>query len=296
MRKIIFLLLPFLTFVYGIEEYRVMKKYYTDGTNYFILTRAFTHNAHTYVLIANAQTLKTQILPREALALTPIEHLPFQTNFDKALAYATALHVKGGAPKALAQKPKAVFLTMDLCPSKKRGYESDFIAYLTELNGKTPIAIAITSAWIDQHFEAFKALASHPLLDITWVNHTHTHFYDKTLADKENFMLHVNTNVAHEILELEKKLIMHGITPSLFFRFPGLMSNEALMKELKETYSVIPLGSNAWIAKHEPITEGSFILIHGNKNEPEGIALLEQKLPWLVQHFTLRPIQEAFVP
>lgn len=74
------------------------------------------------------------------------------------------------------------------------------------------------------------------------------------------------------------------------------MANEVLMKELRETYNLIPLGANAWIAKNEPIKEGSFILIHGNKNEPEGIALLEQKLPWLLKNYKLKPIHEAFVP
>lgn len=296
MLKIIVALLPFLSFAYGIEAYHTTQKYYTDGKTLFIQTRQFTDKHTTYGLFANTQTMQTQIFPLETMPLSPIDQPSFQTQFEKVLKHATSLHVKGGVPSSLAPSPKAVFLTMDLCPSRKSGYESDFMTQLTTQNGKTPIAIAITSVWIDQHPKEFKELISNPLLDITWVNHTHTHFYDKTLADKENFMLHVNTDVAHEILELEKKLIAHGITPSLFFRFPGLMANEVLMKELRETYSLIPLGANAWIAKNERVKEGSFILVHGNKNEPEGILMLEEMLPKLLKRYTFAPIHEAFTP
>jgi hypothetical protein len=295
MLKIIVALLPFLTFAYGIEAYRPVQKYFTDGKTLFVQTRQFTDKHKTYGLFANTHTLQTQILPLETMPFLPTQKPSFQSPFEKAVINATSLHVKGGMPKALVQTPNAVFLTMDLCPSRKHGYESDLITQLTTLNGKTPIAIAITSVWIDQHPKEFKELISNPLLDITWVNHTHTHFYDKTLADKENFMLHANTDIAYEILELEKKLIEMGTTPSLFFRFPGLMANEALMKELRETYSLIPLGANAWIAKHEPIKEGSFILIHGNKNEPEGISMLEKMLPEMLKNYRLKPINEAFV-
>jgi hypothetical protein len=109
-------------------------------------------------------------------------------------------------------------------------------------------------------------------------------------------MLHVNTDVAREILELEKTLLEKGITPSVFFRFPGLIADETLMKALRDVYFLIPLGADAWIAKHEEVREGSFILIHGNKNEPEGIVRLEQMLPKLLKRYTFKPIVEAFVP
>lgn len=296
MLKIIVALLTFLSFSYGVEGYHATQKYYTDGKTLLVMIRQFTDNHKIYGLFANTQTFQTQILSLESLPFLATEKPSFQTPFEQALIQATSLHVKGGVTSALTRLLKSVFLTMDLCPSRKSGYESDFISHLTAQNGITPIAIAITSAWIDRHPKEFKELSSNPLLNITWVNHTHTHFYDTSLADKENFMLHVKTHVAYEILELEKKLITNGITPSLFFRFPGLMANEALMKELRETYSLIPLGANAWVAKNQPIVNGSFILIHGNKNEPDGIALLEQKLPWLLQRYTLKPIQEAFAP
>ncbi len=68
------------------------------------------------------------------------------------------------------------------------------------------------------------------------------------------------------------------------------------MKELRETYVLIPLGADAWIAKNEAVKEGSIVLIHGNKNEPEGILMLEHMLPDLLKRYTFEPIHKAFTP
>jgi hypothetical protein len=296
MRKFIFLGLIVTLSLYGIEAYKPDVRYYSEGQNHFIITRSFEDKAKRYYLATNTHTLQTRIIPAESIA-PHTDDTHFKTSlFAKALNHATMQHVKGGEPHARTQKPKAVFLTMDMCPSRKNGYESDFIAHLVALNGKTPIAVAISSAWIEHHLREFEALRSNPLLDITWVNHTHTHFYDKTLSNDKNFMLHVSTDVAHEILALEKTLLEKGITPSVFFRFPGLIADAKLMKELRETYVLIPLGADAWIAKHEVVKEGSIVLIHGNKNEPEGILMLEHMLPDLLKRYTFEPIFKAFVP
>lgn len=37
-------------------------------------------------------------------------------------------------------------------------------------------------------------------------------------------------------------------------------------------YGIIPLGSDAWLAKGQPANSGSIVLIHGNGNEPLGVA------------------------
>jgi hypothetical protein len=36
-------------------------------------------------------------------------------------------------------------------------------------------------------------------------------------------------------------------------------------------YGLIPIGSDAWLAKGQPVHAGSIVLIHGNGNEPIGI-------------------------
>jgi len=296
MQKNVFLALIFSFSLHAIENYTSTSLQYTKGNVSYIITRSFEEKGENYYLSTNTNTLQTTIIQASSVISKALDKSFEASHFGKLLAYTTTLHASGGQTHAWVHAPKKVFLTMDMCPSRKSDYERDFIEKLTRLHGKTPLAIAITSAWIDQHEKAFEALKSHPLLEITWVNHTHTHFYDKTLPNHENFMRHAHTNVAHEILGLEKDLIERGITPSVFFRFPGLIADEKLMKALKEKYFLIPLGSNAWIAKNEVAKEGSFILIHGNRNEPQGIFMLEQMLPDLLKRYTFEPIFKAFVP
>jgi len=289
MKKIILYLLVFCSSLFAIQEYEVFIKQYqrNDGT-LFITLRKWRDKEETKYLLADTKTLQTTITTLPSNQLFPLDVRFEKTPFAHILQYKSALS------EAITPVNKSIFLTMDMCPSQKKGYESDFITHLTQQNGKTPIAIAITSKWIENHEDSFREIAHNPQLEITWINHSHTHFYDKLLKDHENFMLHVNTDVKKEILELEKALIQRGVTPSIFFRFPGLIFDEKLLKEIKETYFLIPIGSHAWVAKNEKIQNGSIILIHGNKNEPQGIEMLEEKLPSLVKKYTFKPLQEAF--
>ena len=279
----------------NIKRYEVFVKAYEQNGVLWLISRRFELSDVTFYLTTNTQTLQTKVLALDATKLLPLDDRFERSLFAKRLKEATALHVNGGATHALTQNPNAIYLSMDLCPSSKKGYESDFIAHLTKQNGKTPIAIALSSAWKEHHEKEFKELVNNLLLQITWVNHSHTHFYDPKLPIRDNFMLHVNTDVKSEILGVEKTLLEEGITPSVFFRFPGLIADEKLMRELREIYFLIPLGANAWIAKNEPIKTGSIILIHGNKNEPQGIEILEKKLPEVVKTYQFHPLQEAFV-
>ncbi len=289
MKKIIFYLLILCTSLFAIQEYEVfMREYQNSDGKLFVTLRKWYDKGTTNYLLVDTQTLQTTISTLQNHQLFPLDAHFEKTNF------AQILHHQGVLSEALVPVSKSVFLTMDMCPSQKKGYESEFIANLTRQNGKTPIAIAITSKWIENHEDTFKEIAQNPQLNITWINHSHTHFYDKLLKDQENFMLHVNTDVKKEVLELEKALIERGVTPSVFFRFPGLIFDEKLLKEIKETYFLIPIGSHAWVAKNEKIQNGSIILIHGNKNEPQGIEMLEGKLPSLVKKYTFKPLAEAF--
>lgn len=285
-----------LSAVEHIHHYELYVKQYHENDTLFLVSRRFELDGVTFYLTTNSQTLQTKVRALDEKKLLPLDVSFEQTPFAHQLRDTTSLHVKGGATQGVTQKEKAIYLTMDLCPSQKKGYEREFIEKLTQQNGKTPIAIALSSSWKAHHEKEFEALLKNPLLEITWVNHTHTHFYDRNLPERENFMLHVNTDVKAEILGVEKTLLEEGITPSVFFRFPGLIADEKLMRELRETYFLIPLGSNAWIAKNEPVKTGSIILIHGNKNEPQGIAMLEKKLPEVLKTYRFKPIQEAFVP
>ncbi len=65
-------------------------------------------------------------------------------------------------------------------------------------------------------------------------------------------------------------MIEEGVTPSPFFRFPGLVSDRTIFRKVNG-YGLIPLGSDAWLGKNQWPKNGSIILLHGNGNEPIGI-------------------------
>jgi len=79
-------------------------------------------------------------------------------------------------------------------------------------------------------------------------------------------------NLSRDILTLEKTLLERGIVPSVFFRFPGLVSDKKSI-ETVTGLGLVTIGSDAWLAKGEKPKEGSIILLHGNGNEPEGIEI-----------------------
>ena len=84
-------------------------------------------------------------------------------------------------------------------------------------------------------------------------------------------------------------LLENGLIPSPFFRFPGLVADGGLLEKLRQL-SLIPIGSDAWLAKGENPANGSFILVHGNGNEPQGVRKL---LPLLrgENHLRLLPLE-----
>jgi len=106
-------------------------------------------------------------------------------------------------------------------------------------------------------------------LDITWINHSYHHEVNN-LPLTENFLLAPGTNLDVEVLENEKLMLKNGLIPSVFFRFPGLVSNQSTVDKI-EFYGLIPVGSDAWLAKGQMPNSGSIVLIHGNGNEEIGV-------------------------
>jgi hypothetical protein len=66
-------------------------------------------------------------------------------------------------------------------------------------------------------------------------------------------------------------LIANGETPSLFFRFPGLVSSDPLMRTVRR-FHLVTLGADAWLAISQKPGPGSIVLVHPNGNEPEACA------------------------
>jgi hypothetical protein len=179
-----------------------------------------------------------------------------------------------------------VTLTADLCPSGRPLDRRIFTAIFEQfkkVEQPVPIALSITGIWMRQHqqdLEWLKEMNMKGEIYITWVNHSYNHRVSKTQPLKQNFLLEPGTDVNFEVLGTEQAMLKNGLLPSVFFRFPGLVSDKQLIYKITD-FGLIPVGSDAWLAKGQQPQSGSIVLIHGNGNEPVGvndfISLLKSK-------------------
>jgi hypothetical protein len=171
---------------------------------------------------------------------------------------------------------KGIDLTADLCPSNRplaRDFFTGLIEQFLPREKPVPIAIAVTGNWMYEHQDDLQwliGLEKKGDLDITWINHSYNHRSYDSVPVKQNFLLNKATNLDLEVLKTERKMIEYGITPSVFFRFPGLVSDSLVFAKIT-AYGLIPVGSDAWLAKNQKPHDGSIVLVHANGNEPYGI-------------------------
>ena len=186
------------------------------------------------------------------------------------------------------------YFTGDLCPSSKP-MDRDFLATLEGTSTPTPIALSISGLWLKHHFQDYRWLVDAEAagkLAITWINHTYTHPYRKGVATDSNFLLLPGVDPDYEILETERLLIANGGTPSLFFRFPGLVSSSPLMQAVRR-HHLISLGADAWLALNGKPRDGSIILVHPNGNEELGLKIYTHDLAEGRLPSPLKPLDEA---
>ncbi len=186
------------------------------------------------------------------------------------------------------------FVTGDLCPSR-RPLDRAFLERLEAGGAPVPVALSISGLWLTRHAADFAWLQGQEragAFRISWVGHSYSHPYVPGRPLAENFLLMAGIDMRAEILDTERLLIAKGETPSVFFRFPGLVSNPALMQAVA-AYHLVVLGADAWLAKTPRAWPGGIILLHVNGNELAGLEIFSNlraggKLP---QPF--RPIEEA---
>ena len=194
--------------------------------------------------------------------------------------------VHGGAP--------GDFVTGDLCPSR-RPLDRAFFTRLEAASPHAPVALSISGLWLIHHFDDFRWLVDQRnsgALDILWVDHTYHHPYRRNLPYAANFLLTWGVDPEAEILDTERVLIANGETPSLFFRFPGLVSSDPLMLAVSR-FHLVTLGADAWLAKGQQPEPGSIVLVHPNGNEPKGLALFARDLKRGTISAPLEPLTAA---
>ena len=262
-----------------IQSYRpVLKVCETAASQEVIQTRRMQADSHDLALIVDPISLKTKLVQQSCLRScrdTAIDELASQTHYGELIeesAKAPFLMENDGLNQSTTNP--GVLLTVDMCPSKNN-MDVDFFAALENQAKiqKVSFAVAITDRWISQFPDSFlklKNLQKNKNIELSWINHSATHPYKKGLKFSENFLLAKNIDMEKEVFTTEIRLLENQQLPSVFFRFPGLVSDRHWMLKLRE-WGLITLGSNAWLAKGEKPDSGSVILVHGNGNERRGI-------------------------
>lgn len=254
-----------------------------NDTNSYIALRSFSRAGRPYYLVVNTRDLFTRIVARDsgrcgraslAEMRREFQADPYITALDSAERRSTLVQDAGLTHGSVRQK--GIDLTADLCPSKlplDRQFFAELIDQFMPEEKPIPIALSVTGNWMNGHQEDLRwliGLAKKGDLAITWINHSYNHRWYDSVPVQENFLLQKGTNLDLEVLKTERKMIEYGITPSVFFRFPGLVSDSLVFAKIT-AYGLIPVGTDAWLAKNQLPKDGSIVLVHANGNEPYGI-------------------------
>jgi peptidoglycan/xylan/chitin deacetylase (PgdA/CDA1 family) len=287
---------------------------YDKKNNLEIAIRMYYVGITPYFLVVNPYTFTTESLPaidfksrkvvgqkneggQGNFTMRELKNTPYMRALER---YSTPLlpPLQNAGITRAEHKVDGVFLTIDMCPSNKP-FEKAFFKKLVEradkLHDPVPITLAMSGLWIIDHSKEFSWLIQQEKankLQITWMNHSFSHVYYPDLPAEKNFLLSAQqAEFGDEILDTEKLLLEYNQLPSVFFRFPGLVSDRRHIKILRK-FGLIPVGANAWLAKGQPAQEGSIILVHGNSNEHTGIEMIISLLDQ--NKFRLLPLSQAF--
>ena len=237
----------------------------------------------TVFLAVNPRTLSTQLVKKRERASRELSSGLFDSLFGKtayaallADARACDLPMQDAGITHGAMIQHGIDLTIDLCPSHKP-LDRSFFVRLIDVYAKeerpVPVSIAVTGVWMKEHPDDFSwlvGLAARGDLSVTWINHSYSHRFDKSKPLQRNFLLEKGTDIESEVVLTEKELIDKGQIPSIFFRFPGLISDREIYLKVI-SYGLVPVGSDAWLAKNQLPCDGSIVLVHANGNEPLGL-------------------------
>jgi hypothetical protein len=129
------------------------------------------------------------------------------------------------------------FITGDLCPSRKP-LDRDLLDVLKTIGSRTPVALAISGLTAPISNGCASRRAPAPWRSPGSTIPTITPM-SRAAPLANNFLLTPGFDIQSEILDTERLLIANGETPSIFFRFPGLVSDAALMQAVRRDHLVV---------------------------------------------------------
>ena len=270
--------------------------------------RTFFYAEEPHFLAVDPQTMQTEIHPMADWSMQPLT-IPVDS-FWRATPYGRALHYARGTDDSLhdaglehVNGDSGIVLTIDLCPSLKpldRRLVMHLLTALGSQDAPVPMSFSITGTWMREHpadLAWLRGLEDSGKAEITWINHTNHHRYIKGIPAQRDFMLLPGTDADAEITDAEVSMLRAGLLPSVFFRFPGLVSDHVLVDRVVN-FGLVPVGTDAWLAKNQQAHLGSIVLIHGNGNEPLGVqrflGLLQSESPEIkLHHWALLDLRES---
>lgn len=305
-RCLLFLALAMITYagsaqtVYSsIQNYTVFYASAKRNTQDWLCLRQFDDSGKTYLFLVDTRSFETKIDEAAFYTIAPMtlqqaRQYFVNTGYERAIKKAEKQSVstqdagiKDGMPTETG-----ISLTADLCPSHRpldRIIFTDIFNEFKKVERPVPVALSVTGVWMKEHPDDLtwlKEMQQKQEIYITWINHSYNHRVSKSLPLQNNFLLEAGTDINYEVLETEKAMLKNGLLPSVFFRFPGLVSDQQLVYRITD-FGLIPIGSDAWLAKGQQPQAGSIVLIHGNGNEPIGvkdfIKLLQSKTKAITQ-------------
>jgi len=251
------------------EKKLIFRKFLLQGKEHFLV---IDPNTLSTDIIAAPKT-STQEITWEAVN-REFKNFPYIRLIDSSIKNSSNLQDAGITHVMPDQK--GIDLTIDLCPSHRPIDKKIFTSIISEfekVDSPVPLAVSVSGVWMEKHQEDLnwlKELIRQKKIEVEWINHSFHHRVSATKPLKENFLLEEGTNINEEILDTERKMIEEGLVPSCLFRFPGLVSDKSLYKKVTD-FGLLPIGTDAWLAKGQKVYDGSIVLVHGNGNEPLGV-------------------------
>lgn len=242
-----------------------------------------------YVLLLDPKTLNTEIRPHQGALPPKVQDRDFEA-FIQGSSYAELrsraldnAQAKHNAGVLRLEGRTGMVLSVDLCPSAK-SLDADLFDWVADSlaigqQRPLPVLLCVSGLWIKYHFKDLQRILDYERqgkLQPIWANHSYKHLHKDTVERDGNFLCLPGTDVMQEILETERALLLNGLLPSVFFRFPGLVSNAGLLRLVVLEAGLIPLGTDAWVANGKLPIAGSIALLHGNGNERHGIRRLQE--------------------
>jgi hypothetical protein len=267
-----------------------------------LATRRMSVDADNLLLMVDPSTLQTRLEHEQCWTCTDTDD---QSQKATRLIRAVEKSSQSAANSTSTQSPvfnaglshsmsDGSFITGDLCPSRKP-LDHDLLEVVKKIAPDTPVALAISGLWLMRHgadFQWLKEQERSGALEITWVNHSYHHPYVPGRPVANNFLLMPGFDMQSEILDEERLLIANGETPSIFFRFPGLVSDAALIQAVRGDHLIV-LGADGWLVFAPPLRPGAILLIHPNGNEHPGLRLFVNLLKKGMLPRPFRPINNA---